>query len=82
MCQTYLNDRLKKMRGEPTLRFLEQPVYSVLTSIVVGISVAAVTANPVIGVIAGAALNPGFIRVVQNGTSRKRRAIGQLQALL
>jgi hypothetical protein len=82
MCQTYLNDRLKNVRGEPTLRFLEQPLYSVLTSIVVGISVAAVTANPVIGVIAGAALNPGFVRVVQNGTSRKRRAIGQLRALL
>lgn len=82
MCHTYLNDRLKNMRGEPTLRFLEKPVPSVLTSIVVGVSVALVTANPAFGVIAGAALNPGFVRVVQNGTSRKRRAIGQLQALL
>ena len=82
MCHTYLDDRLKQMRGEPTLRFLEKPVPSVLTSIVVGISVAAVTANPVIGVIAGGALNPGFVRVVQNRTSRNRKAIGQLQALL
>ena len=82
MCHTYLNDRLKNMRGEPTLRFLEKPVPSVLTSIVVGVSVALVTANPAFGVIPGAALNPGFVRVVQNGTSRKRRAIGQLQALL
>jgi hypothetical protein len=82
MCHTYLDDRLKSMPGEPTLRFLEGPVPSVLTSIVVGISVAAVTANPVIGVIASAALNPGFVRILQNRTSQKRRAIGQLQALL
>jgi len=82
MCHTYLNDRLKDMRGEPTLRFLEEPVPSVLTSLVVGISVEAVTANPVIGVFAGTVLNPGFVRVIQNRTSGKRRAIGQLQALL
>jgi hypothetical protein len=82
MCEAYLNDRLKGMRGEPTMRFLEKPVPSVLTSIVVGLGVAAVTANPVLDALAGGALNPGFIRVVQDRTSRKRRAIGQLQALL
>jgi hypothetical protein len=82
MCRSYLNDRLKDMRGETTLRSLEEPLSSVATSIVVGISVAAVTANPVIGIIAGGALNPGFVRVVQNLASRKRPAIGQLEALL
>jgi hypothetical protein len=82
MCHTYLSDRLKKMRGEPTLRFLEKPVPSVVTSIVVGVSVAVVTANPAFGVMAGAILNPSFVRVVEDRTSHKRRAIGQLQALL
>jgi hypothetical protein len=82
MCRSYLNDRLKDMRGETTLRSLEEPLYSVATSIVVGIGVAAITLNPLIGVAAGGALNPGFVRVVQNLASRKRRAIGQLQALL
>jgi hypothetical protein len=65
MCHTYLNDRLKNMRGSPALRSLEEPVPRVLTSIVVGIRVAAVTANPAIGVIAGTALNPGFVRGVR-----------------
>src|SRR5258708_4551033 len=82
ICRTYLNDSLSKLKGETTLRFFEGPGASVATSVVVGIGVTLVTANPSVGIIAGAGLNPGFIRMVQNRFSTKRRAIGQLQALL
>jgi hypothetical protein len=82
MCRSYIGDRLSALGGEKTLRFLEKPVVGVATSIAVGIGVAIVTANPVVGVGAGAVFSTGFVRLVENPTSHKRRAIAKLQALL
>jgi hypothetical protein len=82
ICRTYLSDNVSELRGETTLRFLEGPTASVATSLIVGVGVSLVTANPLAGIAAGTALNPGFVRMVQNRVNRKRRAIGQLQTLL
>ena len=82
MCRSFLSDQLEKLPGETTLRFLEAPGPSVATSLVVGIGVSLLTANPIVGVAAGVTLNPSFARFLQNRISSKRRAVGQLQALL
>jgi hypothetical protein len=82
ICRSFLGDQLKNRRGEMKLRFLETPGPSLVTSIVVALGVSVLTTNPFVGVVAGTALNPSFVRFLQNRVSKKRRAIGQLQALL
>ena len=82
LCRTYLSDHLLTLKGEKALRVLEGPKASLATSVVVGIAVTAVTANPAVGITVGATANPSFIRLLQNRLNRKRRAVSQLQSLL
>jgi hypothetical protein len=80
-CKSFLHDELEEYERRSVLKFIDENLMAGIGfSLVVG--VALLTAQPAVGVIAGALLTPGVFRVIQRGLDPKRRAIGRLQALL
>jgi hypothetical protein len=84
LCRTFLQDNLQQYEKKSVLRFLnyveQKPIAGFGWSIAVGLVFLPV--NPVIGLFAGAVLNPQVVNAVRKRRNPTKRAYGHLQALI